>query len=99
MEQFKNAEFANVKRFTDRIGVLLIGLLVSASVLLTIFKHWRGYDGISKFIAVVLISYLLIPAATAIRGKSSEASKPDRAQIAMWGYMSLMLATILFGMR
>jgi hypothetical protein len=96
MEQTKRAESENGSSF-ERFGLMLTGLVVSAGVLLTVFRHWHGYDFISKFLALALISYLLVPVAGAIRGKNSDALRVSRAQQAMWwGYMSLMLATMLF---
>jgi hypothetical protein len=40
---------------------------------------------------------LVVPPAVALRGEDRETSKYDRAQMVTWGYMSLMLATTLFG--
>jgi hypothetical protein len=96
MEQAKRSDGENGSSF-ELFGLMFMGLVVSASVLLTVFRHWHGYDFISKFLAVALIFYLLVPVASAIRGKNSDALRVSRAQQAMWwGYMSLMLATMLF---
>jgi len=86
------------KPLSKWIGAFL-GLVVSADVLLTIFKHWKGYDALSRCNAVVLMLFLVVPPGMALRGESTETSKYGRAQMVIWGYMSVMLATILFGMR
>jgi len=96
MEKIKDSERGNGSSFANGISLLFMGLLVSAMVLMRIFERWHGFDATGKMAAVALIASLVVPPVRAIRGENSEASRFDRAQIAMWGYMSLMLATILF---
>ncbi len=72
-----------------------LAAVVSLDVLLTILRHWTGYDLIGKFLAVVLMAILVaLPAAT-----TWGRIKRYDWQSLLPAYMLLMLATMLFGMR
>jgi len=84
---------------TNRITswiVLVLGIVVSADVLLTIFKHWHGYDAHSRFVAAALMLFLVVPPAMALRDEDRETSNYEHIHMVTWGYMSLLLAMMLF---
>jgi hypothetical protein len=73
--------------------VKAFALVASANAFIAILRHWKGYDGSEKFVAVVLLSFLIMMPASATwkwGGARFEWSS-------LWSaYIVLMLATILF---
>ena len=77
--------------------VKFLATVVTANVCLVVAGHWRSYDVLGKFLAVLLSAYLVVIPVVATWGRK------DTRRIE-WGsllpaYMMLMLATALFGTR
>jgi predicted neutral ceramidase superfamily lipid hydrolase len=78
-----------------RATTILLAVAVTIDVCLAIVFHWRTYDWIKKFLALVLVSNLVIvPAAIIIKAKKGIATKPD--MLVQTAYIWLLLATLLF---
>jgi hypothetical protein len=77
--------------------IKVLAAAVTANVCLAIALHWKSYDWIHKFDAVLLASFLVtVPSIATWRRK--EKRPFEWAQL--WpAYMLLMIATNLFGMR
>ena len=94
MEDVKPSETSRMPLWAYKLFVAI----VTADVLIAVLKHWQGYDVVSRFLAVVLLSWLvLMPTAATLRWKTlrHRFEWPD-----LWPtYMVLLMATLLFGMH
>lgn len=74
--------------------VKLLAAVVSMNVLIAVLRHWKGYDGSQKFVAVVLIAFLImLPVCATWRWKRTTRLEWSD----LWTtYMVLLLATTLF---
>ena len=79
-----------------RATTILLAVVVTIDVCLAIAFHWRTYDWIKKFLALVLVSNLVIVPVTIIINlrKKGIATKPDIS--VQTAYIWLLLATLLF---
>jgi len=68
---------------------------VTADVLMTIAKHWNGYDLISKFLALALLANLIVLPAAITWGRIKRYDWQSLYPAYLW----LLLATLLFGLR
>lgn len=74
---------------------ILLAVAVTIDVCLAIAFHWRTYDWIKKFLALALVSNLVIvPVTIIIKRKKGIATKPDI--LVTTSYIWLLLATMLF---
>jgi hypothetical protein len=71
-----------------------LAAVVSAEALIAILRHWHGYDGSERFVAVVLICWLIAMPVIAT-WKWKRVTRFEWSDL--WPtYMVLMLATMLF---
>lgn len=78
-----------------RAITILLAVAVTIDVCLAIAFHWRTYDWIKKFLALVLVANLVIvPVTIIIKRKKGIATKPD--MLVTTAYIWLLLATLLF---
>jgi hypothetical protein len=78
-----------------RATTILLAVVVTIDVCLAIAFHWRTYDWIKKFLALVLVSNLVIvPVTIIIKRKKGIATKPD--MLVQTAYIWVLLATMLF---
>jgi hypothetical protein len=74
--------------------VKAFAVITSVNVLVAILSHWKGYDASAKFMAVVLVAWLIImPVIATWRWKRTIRFEWSDLWIT---YVVLMLATLLF---
>lgn len=78
------------------MGVLLVGAIATIVVVLDVLAAWHGFDSQKKFGALSLLAILVIGPIRFMRAEEKESREIGRAEVAMWGYMCLMVATIVF---
>ncbi|MGH9745147.1 MAG: hypothetical protein ACRD59_03415 [Candidatus Acidiferrales bacterium] len=96
MEQIKSAENSGPRKFEDVGLVLLMALFVTAIVVMQIVMFWQTASLFKRYEAIGLLLVLILGSVRVIRDLNNPAAKLGRSQIAMWGYVCVMLATIAF---
>lgn len=79
----------------SKVTTNFLPVVVTADVCLAIITHWKNYDRLGKFLAIVLILNLAV-ALLAIFKKPREGEKNRRVTYVSLAYGSLLLATMLF---
>ncbi|HWS16784.1 MAG TPA: hypothetical protein VN223_02160 [Candidatus Elarobacter sp.] len=92
-ETFQKRDFGSL--LVTRVNTVLIPIVATLAVGVTIALHWRVYDGISKFLGLVLLLNLGIGLWLTFQ-KTRQAEKASSVSLAQIAYTSLLLATILF---
>ena len=74
--------------------VKALAVVTSVDVLLAILNHWKGYDATAKFLAIVLVAWLIMmPVIATWRWKRITRFEWSN----LWTtYIVLMMATLLF---
>ena len=78
-------------------SLAFIAIFVTGGVFLRILTSWHTFGSVEKFAAVALLITIVITPARAIRAEGSGKTEIGRDEIAIWGYMCLMMASMLIG--
>ena len=79
----------------SKVTTNFLPVVVTADVCLAIIIHWKNYDLLGRFLAIVLMLNLGV-ALLAIFKKPREGERDRRVTYVSLGYGSLLLATLLF---
>ena len=79
------------------VSLLFVGGCVTLAVIMDMLVAWHGFDWHKKFEAVCFLSVLIVGPIRFMRVVEKPSVKVSRADIAMWGYLGVMMAMIVFG--
>jgi len=79
----------------SKVSTNLLPVVVTADVCLAIITHWKNYDWLGRFLAVVLMLNLGM-ALLLVFKKPREGERNRRVTYVSLAYSSLLLATLLF---
>ena len=79
----------------SKVTTNLLPVAVTADVCLAIITHWKNYDWLGRFMAVVLLLNLGV-ALLLVFKKPRECERNRRVTYVSLAYGSLLLATLLF---
>ena len=82
-------------RSFSNVVTVLLAIVVTADVCIFIARRWGTYDWLSKSLAIILVSYLVVVPGSAFWGWKAGRSL-GLQQLAMAAYGALLLTTLLF---
>ena len=89
-------DVAKLNERVNRVGLPVMGVLTTLVVILGIVKRWSLYQPWMKTCAILFVAMILFFPALALWTEEHRKRKVGRAQIIFWGYLFLLMATILF---
>ncbi len=93
---FKFPADSNHPYYGRILELLFVGGCTTFAIILDIFTAWHGFNWPKKFEAICLLTALVVGPIRFMRAKEEPSREMGRADIAMWGYLCVMMAAIIF---
>jgi len=78
------------------MSLLLVGVLATVITILNVLMAWHGFSPVKKLEALCLLLILVLGPIRFARAKDKLSHQVGWMDIALWGYLCVMIATSIF---